>query len=359
MHLDKKLPFNIRAVVAMRFDRHDNFGSFYSPKFALVKGVGRGNFRITWGKGYAMPSIQNQYAGIGRILFGNGGTGIYYIPNLANVRDTSAFLTTTALKPEQVSTLEIGYKGTVLKNLFIDINYYNGISKNYISPSRTVAGRIISINGIKVVPAIPGTIVNDTLRNASFSTFFNYGEVRAYGLDVGISYTFSKFLSLAARYSWFGSDISKNNLKNDANKDGYVSLEERSLNAPTHRGNLILNLDNLHKEKLSLSISARFVESYDFYSASQIGTASGKGKRGVVERPGQPPIRKNFDWGPLGGFTTIDLRGSYKLNEMVRFNLGITNLLDTDQVEFVASPSIGRLYMAEVKLSIPQLSKKL
>ncbi|MEJ7675194.1 MAG: hypothetical protein WKF59_21440 [Chitinophagaceae bacterium] len=60
-----------------------------------------------------------------------------------------------------------------------------------------------------------------------FLTFFNYGDVRAYGLDVGLNYSFNKFISLAVKYSWFGSDITEDNIKNDANKDGYISLEEK------------------------------------------------------------------------------------------------------------------------------------
>ncbi len=84
-----------------------------------------------------MPSILNQYAGINGFLFGNG-KGIMYIPNGTKFSDPSSVKTTTALKPEQVSTWEFGYKGTIAKNFFVDINYYNGLSKNFISPTITV-----------------------------------------------------------------------------------------------------------------------------------------------------------------------------------------------------------------------------
>lgn len=100
-------------------------------------------------------------------------------------------------------------------------------------------------------------------------------------------------------------------------------------------------------------LSSRVVQRYDFYSGSQIGTDEGYGRRGRIERPGQSTLLKNYDWGPLGGFTTIDLSAGYKLNRMVTVNLGITNLLNTRQIEFVGSPSIGRLIMAEVKVHVP------
>jgi iron complex outermembrane receptor protein len=166
-------------------------------------------------------------------------------------------------------------------------------------------------------------------------------------------------INLAVKYSWFGSDITKDNIENDANKDGYVSLEERSLNTPRNRGIIMLNFQNLCKEKLFINLSARFVEQYDFYSGSQIGTDAGKGSRGKIDRPGLPPLLKNFNYGSLGGFTTIDLSAGYKLNKMVGVNMGITNLFDTKQIEFVGSPFIGKLISFEIKVHVPNNNKHL
>lgn len=354
VQLDKTLPRDFRFVATTRFDHHSDMGDFFAPRFALLKNVHDGTFRVTWGRAYAMPSIQNQYAGINRSLFGNAA-GVYYIPNGTNVNNTQTYQTTTPLQPEQVSTWEIGYKGNVTRKLFVDISYYNGLSKNFIAPSRTVGGRVIAVNGIPVIPnpAFAGSVMNDTLKNASFSTFFNYGKVRAYGLDAGVTYTFNRFISFAIKYSWFGSDITKNNIKNDANKDGYVSPEEKSLNAPRNRAVGVLGLQNLYKTRLFLNLSARYVEQYEFYSGNQIGTIAGMGKRGKIEIPGKPPLLKNFDWGPLGDFITVDLEVGYRFSEMVGINAAVTNLFNTRQVEMVASPSIGRLIMIEMKVQVP------
>ena len=80
---------------------------------------------------------------------------------------------------------------------------------------------------------------------------------------------------------------------------------------------------------------------------------SGKGKRGIIKIPGNVSLLKNFDWGPLGGFTTIDLEAGFRFNEMVAVNTSITNLLNTRQIEMVGSPSIGRLIMVQLKLQVP------
>ena len=124
-----------------------------------------------------------------------------------------------------------------------------------------------------------------------------------------------------------------------------------------------LNFSNLAKGKMFLNLSARWVQQFDFYSGSQIGTAAGKGRRGVVYG-GINPLNsqprnyvKNFDWGALGGFTTIDLSAGYKVNNMVSLGAGISNLFNVDQREFVGSPSIGRLFSAEIKVHVPNGKK--
>ena len=53
----------------------------------------------------------------------------------------------------------------------------------------------------------------------------------------------------------------------------------------------------------------------------------------------------------------IDFSAGYKLNQMIQLNMGITNLFDTEQIEFVGSPSIGRLIMFELKVHVPNSSK--
>ena len=357
LQAEKALPFRLRLVAATRFDHHQNFGNFLSPRVALVKSILGGNLRVSWSKAYSMPTIQHQYAGIGRNLFGNG-SGILYLPNGQELSKRDALIMTPPLKAEQINTWEAGFKGAVLKKVYLDLNYYFGVSQNFISPARSVGGRVFAVNGIPVThnPATAGSISNDSLKGASFLTFFNYGEVTAYGLDASLRYAITNSISVLANYSWFGSDITNDNIKNDANRDGYVSLEETSLNAPRNRGLLALQFDRILGKRWHASIAARFIERYDFYSGSQIGTQEGKGKRGLVYWGVDPATRepryykKNFNWGALGGFTTIDLTTGYHFNDNMRLNLGVTNLLNTEQIEFAGAPSIKRLVMMELHI---------
>lgn len=361
IQLEKTLPSDFKLVAAARLDHHSLFKNMFSPKLALVKGVPGGSVRLTYGKAFAAPIILFQRASVFGLVFGNGD-GVNYVPNGAPLTTTA---NTVPLQPEQINTWEFGYKGTVGKKLYVDINGYYSNSKNFLSPAITVGGRALSVGNIPITTPLllPGAVTGGILNGAAFSTYFNYGEVASYGVDLGLNYYFNDNVSWAVKYSWFGSDITKDNIKNDANRDGYVSLEERSLNAPANRFSSTLSFQNMAKGKMFLNISMRWVESYDLYSGNQIGTKVGAGKRGVVYGGINPLTNlprnyiKNFNWGALGGFTTFDISTGVKLNSQLSIGAGISNVFNVKQLEFVGSPYIGRLFSLELKAHIPNSKK--
>ncbi|WP_416441389.1 TonB-dependent receptor [Phnomibacter sp. MR] len=365
LQLEQKLPAGFKLYAAARVDNHSVFGNLFAPKMGLVKSVPGGAFRVTYGRANAAPIILFQSASVFGLVFGNGD-GVRYVPNGAQLSSVSV---TEKLKVEEIGTWEIGYKGKIGKKLYVDVNGYYGNSTNFLSPAITVGGRALSVGNIPIPTAgllLPGAVNAQTgvLSGAAFSTYFNYGEVSSYGVDLGINYFFSDMVSLAVKYSWFGSDITKDNIKNDANRDGFVSAEEKSLNAPKNRIAGTLSFSNLAKGKMFVNLSARWVQEHDFYSGSQMGTAAGKGMRGMVYG-GINPLNnqprfyaKNFNWGALGGFTTIDISAGYRFNSMFSLGAGVSNLFDVEMREFVGSPSIGRLISAELKVHIPNGSKK-
>jgi outer membrane receptor for ferrienterochelin and colicins len=361
LQVEKRMPFKLKLTIAGRFDNHNLFGNLFSPKLALVKHIRNGAIRLTWGKAYAAPIILFQRASVFGLIFGNGN-GVNYIPNGAKVTDQTSRATTTPIRPEEIQTFETGFKGRINSKLSVDLNVYYSRSQNFLSPAISVGGRVLSIGNSRIDPAgllIPGTVDNaGILSAASFSTYFNYGKVAAYGTDIGLTYFISKKVYAGVKYSWFGSDITKNNNRNDANRDGYVAEDERSLNAPHNKLTAIVNIDQILKKRMFINLAVRIVQAYDLYSGNQIATRQGEGSRGIVYG-GINPLNmqpryylKNFNWGGLGGFTSVDISTGYKLNEKMQVNAGINNLFDVTQREFVASPSIGRLFNIELKMNI-------
>ena len=364
LQLEKSLPWKMRFIAAARWDRHSGYGNYFSPKVGVVKTIANGNFRITWGHAYSMPSISWQYASNNGSFFGNR-EGITYIPNGTKMSEPVTMVT-TPLKPEEVKTWEFGYKGSLTKKLYVDISYYNGLSKNFFTPTIIVGGRALHVGSRHVThdPPSAGEVDSLTglLKNARFSTVFNFGDVRVYGFEAGLTYTFNRFVNLSIKYSWIGSDIVKGNIANDANRDTIIGPDEKSLNSPVNRLIAILEFQNLCKQKMFVNLSARYVSQYDFYSGPYTSTKAGKGKIDTLRliSPGgiERIYPKNFNWGPLGGFTTFDLALGYKFNPMLSVGVNITNLFNTDQREYAGSPSIKRLVMFELKMQIPNVKNK-
>jgi outer membrane receptor for ferrienterochelin and colicins len=359
VQLEKALPGKVKIVAAARLDNHSVFGNLFAPKIALVKTVNDGSFRLTYGRANAAPIILFQSANVFGIVFGNGN-GISYVPNGANPADPAAVKVTDKLKVEQIGTWELGYKGVINKKLFVDINGYYGRTQNFLSPAISVGGRALKVGDIAIPTQnllVGGTVTNNVLNGGLFSTYFNYGQVDAYGIDLGLNYYFTDKVSLGVRYSYFGSDITKDNIKNDANRDGFVSTEEKSLNTPKNRLATTLSFQNLLDKKLFINLSMRAVQKFDFYSGSQIATEAGAGKRGVVTAtlPNGTVVNylKNFDYGPLGGFTTFDISTGYALSKTFTVGAAMSNIFNVKQREFVGSPLIGRLYSIELKAHIP------
>ena len=359
--IEKQFNNNWNLFFATRIDNHNKFGWFFAPKISLLKKINpNSSIRISYSQANAAPIIGFQRASIFGSLFGNID-GITYIPQGADINDPTQFKKIEPLQIETIKTIEIGYKGFLQKKLYIDADCYLSVSKNFVSPAISLPGRIYKL-GDYIIPitklSTAGTTNDAGIlgNNANFLSYLNFGDVASYGFDIGLKYICSENIQTFLKYSWFGSNIKDSaHIHNDANRDGFVSKEETSLNAPAHRITWQLLIDNFLVNKLNMEFGIRWLPEYDFYSGNQIATADGAGKRGIVYG-GINPINnqpryylKNFNQGPLGGFTTLDLSFLYNLNKNISFAISATNLLDTKQTEFVGVASIGRLVFIDFR----------
>ncbi|MCC5921899.1 MAG: TonB-dependent receptor [Cyclobacteriaceae bacterium] len=340
---------------AARLDYHDLFEFQFSPRAALTANALGGTFRTTFSRAFSAPPIQFLEFGFpfagGGIVGSGRGLGLRefslnpltgeFIPS-AQTREIQP------LQPEDVQTWEAGYKGSITKNIFVEATGWVSNSTNFISPaislfgfspaSGLIEGEFIETRGDEALPTDP----NFGLLHL---TYLNYGQVRAYGADIGVNVILNKYLSMGAKYMWFGSDITQEGkFDNEPNLQNLPQATRESLavlNAPEHRANFNLTASNLLDGKLFASLTLRWVPEYDFISGQQRATAEGAGTRA----PGF-----NFDRGPLGGFTTTGLSAGYRITDNFMLGGSVENLFDVDQVEFVASPRIGRLINLELKI---------
>jgi outer membrane receptor for ferrienterochelin and colicins len=340
--IEKALPANFKVIAAARADQHDRYGFNFIPKGGLVWTHNNQSIRATYGQGIAAPTILNLDGYLfGGLLLGNGEG---FTLSDGTVIDK--------LKVETIKSTEVGYKGRLLDKLFVDANAYYNISQNFLSPAINIATngrRVVKRGDTPMSQVIPGT---PEAGAATVLTYVNFGEVTTYGADLGLSYYLTNALSVALNYSWFSYQLDHDNLGNDGNKDGKVQDEiDLPINTPKHKGSLAVNYSG---KKVFGSVFTRWVQAYDFFSGINVAAAANS----TLNIKENARYGRTWNYGALGGFTTVDLSAGYHLNSYLTASAQVTNLFDTRMREFVASPFIGRLYSAELKVTLPALGGK-
>ena len=335
------LPSHFKLIAAARADQHDRYGFNFIPKGGVVWSYNDQSLRLTYGQGIAAPTILNLDGYLfGGLLVGNGEGYTLSDGTVIN-----------KLKVETIKTLEVGYKGKVTPKFFIDANAYYNRSKDFLSPAiniATLGRKVVKRGNTPMSEVVPGT---PEAGAAVLLTYVNFGQVDTYGADLGLSYFLTNALSVALNYSYFGFNLNKDDLSNDGNKDGKVTDTDLPINTPAHKGSLAVNYSG---KKFFGSVFTRYVQAYDFYSGINVAAAANP-TLGVRENA---RFGRTYNYGPLGGFTTVDVSAGYRLNSYLTASAQVVNLFDTKMREFVASPFIGRLYSAELKVMLPALGAK-
>ena len=335
------LPSHFKLIAAARADQHDRYGFNFIPKGGVVWSYNDQSLRLTYGQGIAAPTILNLDGYLfGGLLVGNGEGYTLSDGTIIN-----------KLKVETIKTLEVGYKGKVTPKFFIDANAYYNRSKDFLSPAiniATLGRKVVKRGNTPMSEVVPGT---PEAGAAVLLTYVNFGQVDTYGADLGLSYFLTNALSVALNYSYFGFNLNKDDLSNDGNKDGKVTDTDLPINTPAHKASLAVNYSG---KKFFGSVFTRYVQAYDFYSGINVAAATNP-TLGLRENA---RFGRTYNYGPLGGFTTIDVSAGYRLNSYLTASAQVVNLFDTKMREFVASPFIGRLYSAELKVMLPALGVK-
>ena len=328
-------------LAALRLDNHDFYGSNLLPKAAITKQLGEGNFRLTYGKGMAVPSIMNLKGYLfGGLVLGNAEG--FTLSDGTKIK---------GLEVETINSFEAGYKGFLGKKVWIDANAYYNISENFISPLINIAtnGRTVTHMGDQALSEVPGA------NPAMVLTYSNFGKVDTYGFDLGFNYYWTDNLKSIINYSYFGRKVDKNDMSNDGNGDGKVIETDLPINTPENKLTLGLSYTS---PKWYGAIYGRYVQKYDFFSGINVAAKTqdldGDGTIDVIE--GQ---RNGTSWnyGQLGGFT-VDMNVGYNFSNGMTLGANVTNLFNANIREFVASPVIGTLYSIEFKYNIDLFKKK-
>lgn len=337
--ITKKL-FNerLKLIGALRVDKVQYFKPAVNPRLAVVVSpTPKHNFRISWQNGYRFPTLFEGFSFVdnggvkrlGGLEVLAGGQNIIensYIRqsvkdfNSAVKDDQNAGLTEVQaieknkgilqkspfgyIKPEQINSLEVGYKGLFYKDkIFVDIDYYFNIYHNFIAQveiTRINKGTIGVDDSTVYYARTAGSYGNNT----NFRLYTNSGAVvRNQGVSAAVTYNFWKSFSFTANYSWA-------KLKGIKNTDILIP----DFNTPQHTVNLSIGAKDIHN--FGFNVTWRWQSA--FYWSSQLAA------------------------GNVASINTLDAQVNYRVPKAYStFKLGGTNLLNKYYTQYIGGPSIG------------------
>ena len=225
-----------------------------------------------------------------------------------------------ALKPEKISSYEIGYKGLIAKKLFIDSYFYTSKYTNFIGGTAIL---------VPTAAAGPGLPIESGLGSAStrsaYSRVANSKEIiTANGFAISGNYSLTKGFNVGVNYA-------QNNLK------GFTTSPEQQYagyNTPKNRYNVSFGKRLNSGDKFGFNINLRhqdeFVWEASFNQPTTTGVAS-------------------FTNTIVPAVTTFDAQVSYKLSSMKSIiKLGGTNIGGKPYIQAYGSAAVGSMYYVAI-----------
>ncbi len=323
----------LKASFTLRMDKNQNFDYLFSPAASLVYTIDPNNtLRFSLGRAIRNPTLQDQYLryDVGRaILLGNlnGYDSLitfdsfdYYRSQQNLDRDNLEFFNVAPIEPERVTTAEIGYRATLFKRVFIDLNYFHSWYTSFIGfqfgldprfdPS--FRDRIRSLRAYRVAANAEGLVTTQ-------------------GFNAGINYYLDDHLSLNGNYSYNSIDLtpSSNFITETFYKDELDQSEDGdpivpAFNTPEHKFNIgltgrdykpLANKDHI----FGFAVTYKWIEGFLFEGSPQFT-------------------------GFINTYDLLDAQASYNYKPWKTiFKLGASNVLNNKVFQVYGGPRVGRL----------------
>ena len=249
--LDTTLFDRLRLAGATRVDHHSIYGTQISPKAAVQYEIAPShNIRVGYNRAFKSPTVLENYLKITDTLLGNRTGYLIHDASGAVIADIAP------LKPEQVDAFELGYKGAVTDQLYIDAVAYQSYYRDFISPLTSIA------NPAGMMPTFAtyrdGTpVAEGTPSQGALSTYMNFGRANVRGVDVGVDYSPFHELALSA---------SASAMKLVSFQNASSLQKDLSLNAPAFKLRGSVQTEDLGLKNSFLRLDGRYHTAYAFES---------------------------------------------------------------------------------------------
>jgi iron complex outermembrane receptor protein len=303
-------------TLTARLDKNENFDYLVSPAASAVYLHNKNmTFRSSFSSAIRNPTLQDQYLyyNVGRaILIGNlnGFDSLVTVPSFFNAyegtffeQDSLVYFDVDPVRPEKVQSLEIGFKGVLLKNLFLDASYYFSWYTDFLGYK---VGADINLD-----TALNLATINEIYRVSANSP----DQVTTQGINIGLTYYFKKYYSLLGNYSF-----------NQLDRQGSTDPIIPAFNTPKNKFNLgISGRDILGKiagmriKNVGFNVNYKWVQGFLFEGSPQFT-------------------------GSIPDYDMIDAQVNYRVPKIhSTFKLGASNLLNKQNYQTYGGPQIGRL----------------
>ncbi|MBT8191369.1 MAG: TonB-dependent receptor, partial [Bacteroidia bacterium] len=285
------------------------FDWLFSPAASLVYTPSPNNFfRVSFSSAIRNPTLADQYLflDVGRATLAgnlNGATDLITVESLVDFfntqqRDTLVYFDIAPIKPEEVKTLELGFRTTIAGKVYVDAGYYYSFYNNFIGYKIGVDAEFDDL-GFPIGPV-------EAFRYSANSD----QDVTTQGFSIGFNYYVAENYYINGNYSW-------NKLNTEVDDDIIPAF-----NTPEHKYNLGLSGRKIRVggiRNIGFSINYKWIEGFIFEGSPQF--------TGFVPSYDLLDAQINF--------------GIPKINSTIKF--GASNVLDSKNFQTFGGPRIGRL----------------
>jgi iron complex outermembrane recepter protein len=345
LQLTKRL-FDDRFKIqgSVRLDKNQNFPLQFSPRLSFMYDLKGHIFRVAAQSAFRSPTLQNQYIrlDVGPLIIAgnlNGWDNLYTLESVTAFNDyidsvqvnnlwtdsvydvASGKLETynaKPIRPEQVKTIEVGYRGTFFKRLFVDANFYYNWYTDFIGeirvvqPFNSVAGEESGVDQLlSHSEGSPTRQIYQIPVNAD-------QEVRSMGATLGLAYYIGQNYTVSMNYTFarlIDSDL------DDPIIPGF--------NTPEHKINLGVKGRKVWKG-LGFGVNFQWVDEFQWEST--------------------------FGDGTVPSYHVLDLQLSYEVPKWYStFRVGASNIYNQQRIEAYGSPTIGTMVYGSLMVDIKDI----
>lgn len=320
----KLLEDKLKLSATFRLDKNQNFNLLFSPAATAVYTFRQRHvFRLSLSSAIRNPTLADQYLylNVGRaILLGNlnGLNNAVTIASFVEALNNSSrsylrFYNIDPVKPEEVKTIEGGYRGSIINDqIFYDLSAYYSWYNNFIGYK---IAAVVDWDPSYLYPS------NYYIYRVATNT---KDQVTTRGFTGGLNYFYKKYLGFAINYSW-------NKLDRGNSTDSIIP----AYNTPEHKYNIGINGRDIDSH-----IGQLFLSHWGY-------SINYKYQTGFLFE-GSPQFTGNVD-----AYDMVDAQVNKQFPKWhCTVKLGASNLLNKKVYQVYGGPQVGRLIYLSVTLDL-------